>query len=80
MIQNGCFSSEHLRPSMPRLRRCAEKVKNQSADWIVCEPVLATLDIRSGNKRFENDISFFHCLETREGKGKIRNRQAIFIF
>jgi hypothetical protein len=41
--------------------------------------VLATLNIRSGNKCFENDIIFFHCLQTREGKGKIRSCQAIFM-
>jgi hypothetical protein len=31
MIPNGCFSSEHLRPSMPRLRRFEEKVKTPTS-------------------------------------------------
>jgi hypothetical protein len=42
-------------------------------------PVLATSDIRSGNKHFENDFIFFHCLHPRADKGKIRSRQALFM-
>jgi hypothetical protein len=42
--------------------------------------VLATWDIRSGNKHFENDFFFFfHCLHSRADKGKIRSRQAMFM-
>jgi hypothetical protein len=70
-----------LRPKLAttfsRLHKYHSKRHVGSHKMIIRSPVLATWDIRSGNRHFENNILLHHRLQTKADKGKIRSRQDI---